>query len=104
MSLQVRRETADAAVRMGVLAQLAQSDPEQMKRKVEQDMLSTLGLSISFGIPSAEQSNDQQRSGQEELVTIEFPHGPETRDRGKFTPAQEDFYKASQYMRRRHWR
>lgn len=104
MSLQVRIETADAAaVPVGMLAQLAQSDPEQVKREVEQDMLSTLALSISFGIPPVEHPDSTQKSGQEELVTIEFPDGPVTRDRNKFTPAQEAYYQAGQHMRRRDW-
>ncbi|OLE96212.1 MAG: hypothetical protein AUG75_23115 [Cyanobacteria bacterium 13_1_20CM_4_61_6] len=66
-------------------------------------MMSNLALSLSFGVPPAEQPGNVQRSGQEDLVTIEFPDGPEKRDRSKFTPWQEAYYQAGQHMRSGNW-
>jgi tetratricopeptide (TPR) repeat protein len=84
------------------LAQLTRNDPEQLKRAVKQDiLLASINISVGFGL--AAQPPDTQRSGKEELVTIEFPDGPVTRDRSKFTPIQEAHYQAGQYMKKEDW-
>src|SRR5712692_3967769 len=38
-----------------------------------------------------------------ELVEIEIPGGTMTRDRKQFTPIQEAYYQASQYMEHKEW-
>jgi tetratricopeptide (TPR) repeat protein len=116
MSLEIRTPTTDPAALLPIggltptgendsesdLAQLRKKDPEQLKREVRRDMLSTsINFSIGFGL--AEQPPDTERRGKEELVTIEFPDGPETRDRSKFTPIQEAHYQANQYMEQEDW-
>lgn len=113
MSLEIRTPTTDPAGLPPVgglpqhgpesgLAQLTRNDPEQLKRAVKQDIL-LASINISVGIGLAAQPPDTQRSGKEELVTIEFPDGPVTRDRSKFTPIQETHYQASQYMKKEDW-
>ncbi|MGA9994765.1 MAG: tetratricopeptide repeat protein [Pyrinomonadaceae bacterium] len=84
------------------LAQLGQNDPEKLKREVRRDMRS-ISISISIGLGFEAQPSDTGRSGREELVTIDFPDGPVTRDRSKFTPIQEAHYQASQYMKQEDW-
>lgn len=87
---------------MGVLAQLGESDPKQMNREVKRGMLS-ISISISVSLGLAKQPPNTGRLGREELVTIEFPDGPVTRDRSKFTPMQEAHYQASQYIKHEDW-
>jgi tetratricopeptide (TPR) repeat protein len=113
MSLEIRTPTTDPAALPPIgrlpqhgtesgLAQLTRNDPEQLKRAVKQDIL-LASINISVGIGLAAQPPDTQRSGKEELVTIEFPDGLVTRDRSKFTPIQEAHYQASQYMKKEDW-
>jgi tetratricopeptide (TPR) repeat protein len=105
MSLQVKPQTADAeaAVRKSVLAQLGKSDPKKFKRTVERSMRSTLAVNVSFGHGYPQQPPNAKSTGGEDLVTIEFPDGPVTRDRNKFTPMQEAQYQANEYMEQEDW-
>lgn len=88
---------------MRALAQLRERDPEQMKRAIRRVMQSTVAMSITFGASTVRQPPKAGSPDSEELVTIEFPEGPETRDRRTFTPMQEAYYQASQYMEHEDW-
>lgn len=104
MSLRIRTHTADdEAVRTGLLAQLREGGSEQLRRVIERSMQSTMAVSITYGTGTAPQPSSAERSAGEELVTIEFPEGPVTRDRRTFTPTQEAYYQASQYMNQEDW-
>jgi tetratricopeptide (TPR) repeat protein len=117
MSVEIRTPTTNPAALLpiGGLAQPGENDSErlrahlagnnsaQMQRTVERSMQSTLAVNISFGTGPTQQSPDAGSSNGEKLVTIEFPDGPVTLDRSKFTPIQEAHYQANQYMEQEDW-